>query len=81
MWLISSGAKRDIINNPNYYLNLTKNYPDYIPCPYEDQINLDIPRTFPEDSFFQIEKKFTIFKEYFISLFKKKFFYWLLSRI
>ena len=47
MWLISSGAKRDIINNPNYYLNLTKNYPDYIPCPYEDQINLDIPRTFP----------------------------------
>ena len=55
MWLISSGAKRDIINNPNYYLNLTKNYPEYIPGPYEEQIDLDIPRTFPEDPFFKIE--------------------------
>ena len=42
MWLIVSGAKRDLLNNKNYYKNLTENFPDYIPNLYEKQINLKI---------------------------------------
>ena len=63
MWLIASGAKRDLLNNKNYYKNLTENFPDYIPNLYEKQINLK--RTFPKDTFFQEEE---------ISIFKKKLF-------
>ena len=43
-------------NNPGYYASLTTNFPDYIPCPYENQIDLDIHRTFPEDPFFEDQK-------------------------
>ncbi len=56
MWLIVSGAKRDLLNNKNYYKNLTENFPDYIPNLYEKQINLDLKRTFPKDPFFQEEE-------------------------
>ena len=53
LWLISSGAKREIQNNPNYYTNLTTNYPETsVPSPYITQIDLDIKRTFPNDTFF-----------------------------
>ena len=53
LWLISSGAKREMQNNPNYYRNLTSNYPETsIPSPYITQIDLDIKRTFPKDAFF-----------------------------
>ena len=56
-WLIASGAKRELINNPKYYENLTKNYPsNLIPSPYDYQIDLDLNRTFPEDNFFKDEK-------------------------
>ena len=44
LWLLCSGAKKEIINNKNYYKNLlelSKN----IPCFYEKQIMKDIPRT------------------------------------
>ena len=44
LWLLCSGAKKEIINNKNYYKNLlelSKN----IPCFYENQILKDIPRT------------------------------------
>lgn len=54
-WLISSGAKRELLNNPNYYTNLTFNYPEHlIPSPYITQIDLDIQRTFPQDPFFKL---------------------------
>lgn len=55
--MIASGAKREKLNNPNYYNNLTVNYPaDKIPSYYERQIGLDLKRTFPEDPYFQDEK-------------------------
>ena len=37
----------------NYYNDLTKNYPEVILSPHENQINLDLERTFPQDPFFQ----------------------------
>lgn len=55
LWLISSNAQKQITSNPNYYLNLTSNYPDYIPSPYEVQLELDLPRTFPKEPFFKNE--------------------------
>jgi hypothetical protein len=39
--------------NKNYYSDLIKNYPDSIASPYENQIDLDLDRTFPKDPFFQ----------------------------
>ena len=41
-----------MLHNPNYYNNLLNNYPDNIPSPFEAQINLDLGRTYPNDSFF-----------------------------
>ena len=55
-WLIATGAKEDIKNNPNYYNNILNNFPKEIPDLYENQINLDLNRTFPEDEFFQKEE-------------------------
>ena len=39
--------------NKNYYSDLIKNYPYSIASPYENQIDLDLDRTFPKDPFFQ----------------------------
>ena len=44
LWLLCSGAKKEIINNKNYYKNLLE-LSKKIPCPYENQIMKDIPRT------------------------------------
>jgi hypothetical protein len=44
-----------MINNPNYYHNLSSLFPDYIPSPYENQIDMDLYRTFPDDPFFRDE--------------------------
>jgi hypothetical protein len=55
-WLIATGAKEDIKNNPNYYNHILTNFPKEIPDLYENQINLDLNRTFPEDEFFQKEE-------------------------
>ncbi len=55
-WLISTGAKRELINNKNYYKNLLQTYPKKIPFPFEESINLDLHRTFPELDFFQNEE-------------------------
>ena len=57
LWLLCSGAKKEIINNKNYYKNLLE-LSKKIPCFYEAQILKDIPRTKPE-----ILKQFPIFKE------------------
>ena len=43
-------------NNPNYYASLSTNYPDYIPDPNTNQIDLDIHRTFPEEEFYKNEE-------------------------
>ena len=55
-WLISTGAKRELINNKNYYKNLLQTYPKKIPFPFEESINLDLHRTFPELDFFKNEE-------------------------
>jgi hypothetical protein len=40
MWLLSSGAKREIANNPYYYDSLKTHFPKGIPSPYESQIGM-----------------------------------------
>ena len=55
IWLISSGAKRQMLNNKNYYNNLLNGYFSVIPSAFEKQINLDIPRTFTESNKYQNE--------------------------
>jgi len=42
LWLITSGAKRELINNPGYYKFLTENYPIGIELPTDKQIDLVI---------------------------------------
>ena len=44
------------MNNPDYYTNISYTYPSYIPSPYENQISVDLRRTFPDDPFFKEEK-------------------------
>ena len=46
----------------DYYSDLIINYPDDIASPYENQINLDLDRTFPQDPFFQEQKNLTKLK-------------------
>lgn len=53
LWLIASGAKREILRNPDYYSQLIDDYPDYITSLYEKSIESDLNRTFPEEEFFQ----------------------------
>ena len=48
IWLISSGAKRQMENNKNYYKNLFIDYYKFIPSAFENQINKDIIRTFTD---------------------------------
>ena len=57
LWLLCSGAKKELEQNKNYYKNLLE-LSKKIPCFYETQILKDIPRTKPE-----IIKKFPSFKE------------------
>ena len=42
-----------MINFPNYYDNILNNYPNYIPSIYEQTIEKDLNRTFPEEEFYQ----------------------------
>ena len=57
LWLLCSGAKKEIENNKNYYKNLLE-LSKKIPCIYESQILKDIPRTKSE-----LLKKNPSFKE------------------
>ncbi len=50
--MLTSEAKREITNNPNYYENITQNFPDTIPSPYLGQIEADLLRSYPEDPFY-----------------------------
>ncbi len=49
---MTSEAKREINNNPNYYENISNNFPSSIPSPYLTQIEADLLRSYPEDPFF-----------------------------
>ena len=40
IWLLTSGAKREIMNNPDYYGNLTDRFPKSIPSPFVEQIEM-----------------------------------------
>ena len=42
-----------MLNFPDYYNNILNNYPDYIPSLFEQTIDKDLIRTFPEESFFK----------------------------
>ena len=44
LWLLCSGAKKELEQNKNYYKNLLE-LSKKIPCFYEKQIMKDIPRT------------------------------------
>ena len=57
LWLLCSGAKKELEQNKNYYKNLLE-LSKKIPCFYESQILKDIPRTKPE-----ILKQCPTFKE------------------
>jgi len=52
LWFISSGAKKEMLNNPGYYDYLNNNYPSNYFLPSLHQIDLDMHRTFPEDPFY-----------------------------
>jgi hypothetical protein len=47
LWLLCSGAKKELEQNKNYYKNLLE-LSKKIPCLYESQILKDIPRTKPD---------------------------------
>lgn len=54
--MVSTLAKKELINNPEYYKNLTKRFPVEIVSPFEEIIKLDLHRTFPNDEFFKDER-------------------------
>lgn len=49
-------------NHPHYYKNITENYPYFIPSPYENQINLDLKRSYPEEAYFEVQENLTKMK-------------------
>lgn len=42
-----------MLNFPNYYYNILNEYPDYVPSIYEQSIDRDLSRTFPEEEYFK----------------------------
>ena len=57
-WFISSGAKREMLNNPGYYNSILNNFPNGTQSPAENILKLDISRTFPYlDYFKNVENK------------------------
>lgn len=56
LWLLSTSAKKELKNNPDYYKNLTKRFPAEIVSPFQEIIKLDLHRTFPYDEYFKDEK-------------------------
>ena len=49
---VCSGAKLEMSNNPNYYRNILCHYPSNTTSLYEKQIEIDLPRTFPNDEYY-----------------------------
>ena len=54
--MVSTLAKKELKNNPDYYKNLTKKFPVEIVSPFEEVIKLDLHRTFPTDEYFKDKK-------------------------
>jgi len=56
-WLLVTGAKELKLKNPNYYNTILNHFPENpISIKNENQVLLDIYRTFPEDEFFTEDK-------------------------
>jgi len=55
LWLIASGARREMRQFPDYYNDILNLYPDYVPSLFEKSIENDLNRTFPDEEFFQDE--------------------------
>ena len=53
LWIIASGARKEMKDFPNYYNDILNEYPDYVPCLFEKNIENDLNRTFPEEEFYQ----------------------------
>ncbi len=53
--MISSGAKKEIKNNPHYYQTLLE-FSKCVQSLNEHQIDVDLKRTFPDEIFFQDPK-------------------------
>jgi len=55
-WFIASGAKREMTNNKGYYHSILENFPKGTQSSAEDELKLDINRTFPNIEFFKLEE-------------------------
>ena len=55
-WLIITGAKQEIVNNPGYYAKLKKLAKISPNFPYAKSITLDLHRTFPSMEYFKKEE-------------------------
>jgi len=53
LWVIASGARKEMEDFPDYYNDILNEYPGYIPSIYANSIENDLSRTFPEEEFFQ----------------------------
>jgi len=51
MWLLTSGALRDKANNPGYYKSILIEFHNF-PGHFENQIEIDLKRTFPKNQKF-----------------------------
>lgn len=54
--MIASGALREKVNNPNYYQYLLCKYPRDVTFPFDEAIDLDLHRTFPEVEYYKNEE-------------------------
>ena len=57
IWMISSGAKLEMVNHKHYYDNLVYYFPEFIPLVMEKQITLDVRRTFQKKEEINLENK------------------------
>ena len=72
LWLIGSGAKREmLLNFPGYYHKILNEYPEYIPSIYEQAIEKDLYRTFPDEEFFQNKENIAKLKNVLIAFSRK----------
>ena len=56
-----------MLYNKNYYYNLLHKFPKNIPNVFEEQIDLDLRRTYPNDKFFQNNNNIAMLKNVLIA--------------
>lgn len=61
-----------MLYNKNYYYNLIYNYPKNIPSKFENQIELDLGRTYPYDPFFKESKNIEMLKNILIAFTRRE---------